>query len=83
MKRPAIFFDRDGVLNEASGYVFEISQLKWIDGAREAVKFADCAGYLVFVVSNQLGVARDITRRLTSKRYIARWRRTSPRSARI
>src|SRR5262245_25580738 len=58
MKRPAIFFDRDGVLNEDSGYVFEISQLKWIDGAREAVKFANGAGYLVFVVSNQSGVAR-------------------------
>jgi D-glycero-D-manno-heptose 1,7-bisphosphate phosphatase len=58
MKRPAIFFDRDGVLNEDSGYVFEISQLKWIEGAREAVKIANGAGYYVFVVSNQSGVAR-------------------------
>ena len=58
MKRPAIFFDRDGVLNEDNGYVFEISQLKWIDGAREAVKVANDAGYFVFVVTNQSGVAR-------------------------
>jgi D-glycero-D-manno-heptose 1,7-bisphosphate phosphatase len=58
MKRPAVFFDRDGVLNEDSGYVFEISKLKWIDGAREAVKAANDAGYLVFVVTNQSGVAR-------------------------
>ena len=58
MKRPAIFFDRDGVLNEDSGYVFEISQLKWIDGAREAIKVANRAGYFVFVVTNQSGVAR-------------------------
>ena len=41
MKKPAVFFDRDGVLNEDNGYVFEISQLKWIDGAREAVKVAN------------------------------------------
>ena len=58
MKRPAIFFDRDGVLNEDSGYVFEISQLKWIEGAREAVKIANGVGYYVFVVTNQSGVAR-------------------------
>ncbi|MEH2518967.1 D-glycero-D-manno-heptose 1,7-bisphosphate phosphatase [Bradyrhizobium sp. AZCC 1610] len=58
MKRPAIFFDRDGVLNEDCGYVFEISKLKWIDGARAAVKLANDAGYFVFVITNQSGVAR-------------------------
>jgi D-glycero-D-manno-heptose 1,7-bisphosphate phosphatase len=58
MKRPAVFFDRDGVLNEDYGYVFEISQLRWIDGAREAIKAANDAGYFVFVVTNQSGVAR-------------------------
>jgi len=58
MKRPAIFFDRDGVLNEDSGYVFEASSLKWIDGARTAVKAANDAGYFVFVITNQSGVAR-------------------------
>jgi len=58
MKRPAIFFDRDGVLNEDSGYVFEASNLKWIDGARAAVKTANDAGYFAFVITNQSGVAR-------------------------
>lgn len=60
MNRPAVFFDRDGVLNEDSGYVFEISKLKWIVGAREAVKAANDAGYFVFVVTNQSGVARGL-----------------------
>lgn len=60
MKRPAVFFDRDGVLNEDSGYVFEISKLKWMEGAREAVKAANDAGYFVFVVTNQSGVARGL-----------------------
>jgi D-glycero-D-manno-heptose 1,7-bisphosphate phosphatase len=58
MKRPAIFFDRDGVLNEDSGYVFEARKLKWIDGAHAAVKAANDAGYFVFVITNQSGVAR-------------------------
>ena len=60
MKRPAVFFDRDGVLNEDSGYVFEASKLRWIDGAREAVKAANDAGYVVFVITNQSGVARGL-----------------------
>lgn len=58
MMRPAVFFDRDGVLNEDRGYVFEIEKFTWIDGAREAIKAANSAGYFVFVVTNQSGVAR-------------------------
>ena len=60
MKKPAVFFDRDGVLNEDSGYVFESSKLRWVEGAREAVKAASDAGYFVFVVTNQSGVARGL-----------------------
>jgi D-glycero-D-manno-heptose 1,7-bisphosphate phosphatase len=60
MKRPAVFFDRDGVLNEDSGYVFEAHQLRWIPGAREAVKAVNDAAYWAFVVTNQSGVARGL-----------------------
>jgi D,D-heptose 1,7-bisphosphate phosphatase len=58
LRRPAVFFDRDGVLNQDTGYVFETNSLKWIDGARQAVKAVNDAGYFAFVVSNQSGVAR-------------------------
>lgn len=58
--RLAVFFDRDGVLNEDTGYVFEIDKLRWIDGAREAIKAANDAGYFVFVVTNQSGVAKGL-----------------------
>jgi D,D-heptose 1,7-bisphosphate phosphatase len=60
LRRPAVFFDRDGVLNHDSGYTFEASKLQWIDGAREAVKAANDAGYFAFVVTNQSGVARGL-----------------------
>jgi D-glycero-D-manno-heptose 1,7-bisphosphate phosphatase len=60
LRRPAVFFDRDGVLNHDSGYTFEPSKLQWIDGAREAVKAVNDAGYFAFVVSNQSGVARGL-----------------------
>jgi D,D-heptose 1,7-bisphosphate phosphatase len=60
LNRPAVFFDRDGVLNHDTGYIFETSKLKWIDGAREAVKAVNDAGYFAFVASNQSGVARGL-----------------------
>ncbi len=58
LRRPAVFFDRDGVLNHDSGYTFETHKLEWIDGAREAVKAVNDAGYFAFVITNQSGVAR-------------------------
>ncbi len=58
LRRPAVFFDRDGVLNLDSGYTFEVDKLQWIDGAREAVKAVNDAGCFAFVVTNQSGVAR-------------------------
>jgi D,D-heptose 1,7-bisphosphate phosphatase len=58
LRRPAVFFDRDGVLNHDSGYTFEAGKLQWIEGAREAVKAVNDAGCFAFVVTNQSGVAR-------------------------
>ncbi|MGY3587862.1 D-glycero-D-manno-heptose 1,7-bisphosphate phosphatase [Bradyrhizobium sp. USDA 4341] len=59
-RRPAVFFDRDGVLNRDIGYLFESHRLVWIEGAREAVKAVNDMGYLAFVVTNQSGVARGL-----------------------
>ena len=58
LRRPAVFFDRDSVLNHDSGYTIEAGKLQWIEGAREAVKAVNDAGYFAFVVTNQSGVAR-------------------------
>lgn len=59
-RRPALFLDRDGTLNHDKGYTHKVSDLVWIEGAREAIKFANKAGYYVFVVTNQAGVARGL-----------------------
>ena len=56
--RPALFLDRDGVLNEDQGYVHRWEDFHWIAGAREAVAAFNRAGWLVIVVTNQSGVGR-------------------------
>ncbi len=56
--KPAVFFDRDGVLNVDRRYVHRPEDFEWVAGAREAVRRFNEAGWLVFVVTNQSGVAR-------------------------
>jgi D-glycero-D-manno-heptose 1,7-bisphosphate phosphatase len=58
--RPAVFFDRDGVLNVDDGYVFEPSKINWINGAADAISAVNRAGYFAFVVTNQSGLARGL-----------------------
>lgn len=58
--RPAVFFDRDGCLNEDTGYVFRRQDFRWLAGARQAVRLVNRAGALAFVVTNQSGIARGL-----------------------
>ncbi len=55
---PAVFFDRDGVLNRDVGYLHRPEQLEWMPGALELIRLLKERGYLVIVVTNQSGVAR-------------------------
>ncbi len=58
VRRPAVFFDRDGVLNRDIGYLHRPEEFEWLEGAKSAIRLCNDAGYFVFVVTNQAGVAR-------------------------
>jgi D,D-heptose 1,7-bisphosphate phosphatase len=57
-RRPAVFFDRDGVLNHDNGYTHRPADFRWNEGATAAIRFVNDRGWYAFVVTNQAGVAR-------------------------
>jgi len=58
MKRPAIFIDRDGTVNEQRGYINHLSRFIILPGTAEAFRILNQEGFLAIIVSNQSGVAR-------------------------
>jgi D-glycero-D-manno-heptose 1,7-bisphosphate phosphatase len=59
-RRPAVFFDRDGTLNEEIEFLSVPEQLRLISGAGRAVRAINEGGFLAFVISNQSGIARGL-----------------------
>ncbi len=58
VSKPAAFFDRDGVINRDHGYVGSPERFDLVEGAARAIRLCRDSGYLVFVVTNQAGVAQ-------------------------
>lgn len=58
MRRPAVFLDRDGTINEEMGYINHPSRFVLLEGVGEAVSALNRSGFLVIVMTNQSGVAR-------------------------
>ena len=61
--KKAVFLDRDGTLNvrpPKAHYIEKPDDFIWLDGAKEAVRLLHQAGYLLFLFTNQPGIARGV-----------------------
>lgn len=58
--RPALFLDRDGVINTDRGYVAKVADFEWVDGAVDCIRAFNKRGWYVFVVTNQTGIAHGL-----------------------
>ena len=57
-KRPAIFLDRDGVINYDFGHVYKFKDFKFRPHVLSALKFLNKKKYYIFIVTNQSGIAK-------------------------
>ncbi len=70
-KPKVIFLDRDGVINRYPGrrqYVNSLASFKFIKGSLKAIRKLTQAGYVIFVISNQAGVAKKLYTKATLKK---------------
>lgn len=62
-RRPAVFLDRDGTINEDVGYLTDVAALRIYPFAVDAIRLLRRAGFAVVVVTNQGGIARGLMTR--------------------
>jgi D-glycero-D-manno-heptose 1,7-bisphosphate phosphatase len=58
--RPALFLDRDGIINVDHGYVFKYEDIEWKQESIDLIKWANSKNYFVFVLTNQSGVSQGL-----------------------
>jgi D-glycero-D-manno-heptose 1,7-bisphosphate phosphatase len=56
--RPAVFLDRDGVVNVDRGHVHRVQDFNFMPGALATCRQLASAGFVLVVVTNQAGIAR-------------------------
>jgi D-glycero-D-manno-heptose 1,7-bisphosphate phosphatase len=59
-RRPAVFLDRDGTINEDAGYIDRLERFVLYPFAIDAIRLLHRAGYLVVIMTNQGGVAQGL-----------------------
>lgn len=60
IKKPAIFLDRDGVLNVDNGYDYKFSKMKWINNTLTFLSKLKKDKIKFFIVTNQSGIGRGM-----------------------
>lgn len=58
--RPAVFLDRDGVINEERDYVHRVADFVLLPGVVPALQRLQAAGWALVVVTNQGGIGKGL-----------------------
>ncbi|HIP14953.1 MAG TPA: D-glycero-beta-D-manno-heptose 1,7-bisphosphate 7-phosphatase [Sulfurimonas autotrophica] len=56
--KKALFLDRDGVVNVEKNYLYKMKDFEFIDGIFDLCQHYQQLGYMIFIVTNQSGIAR-------------------------
>jgi D-glycero-D-manno-heptose 1,7-bisphosphate phosphatase len=56
--KPALFLDRDGVINREIDYLYRIEDFEFIPGTFATCRFFQARGYRLIIVTNQAGIGR-------------------------
>lgn len=59
LRRPAAFLDRDGVINEDTGYINNFENIKFREGVIKGLKYLIKNKYYIFIITNQAGIAKN------------------------
>lgn len=61
MQKKAVFFDRDGVINneENNYYIFRTEEFFLNEGIAEAMQELKCKGFIFIVITNQGGISKS------------------------
>ena len=60
MGKPALFLDRDGVLNYDEGYTHIFDETLIIPGSADLIRKANDKGWIVIIITNQSGIGRGL-----------------------
>jgi D-glycero-D-manno-heptose 1,7-bisphosphate phosphatase len=55
---PALFLDRDGIINKDYGYVYKTEDFDFVDGIFDLCLRAKKRKYLIIIITNQAGIGR-------------------------
>lgn len=56
--RPALFLDRDGIINVDTDFLHKSEDVVFVDGIFDVIRRARSMGYAVIIVTNQSGIGR-------------------------
>ena len=57
---PALILDRDGVINDDVGYLWQVERCRFVDGIFDLARHFAARGYLIVVATNQSGIGRGL-----------------------